>query len=168
MATVQTIKVTLTLRRDTLANWQKNNPILSSGEMSYVTDLGKCKVGDGINHWANLPYFVLETDITQNAKIVIKTEESWALEDQVESQEGVIYVYTNSNPSKTISPIVKIGDGSTNIRDLPSITDDVLDKIMQHINDEDIHVTLTEKEKWDNKVSCYISEENGEILVFDK
>ena len=45
------------LRRDTLANWQTNNPVLLSGEPGYVTDNGKLKVGDGITPWNQLDYY---------------------------------------------------------------------------------------------------------------
>ena len=45
------------LRRDTLGNWQANNPVLLSGEPGYVTDNGKLKVGDGITPWNQLDYY---------------------------------------------------------------------------------------------------------------
>jgi hypothetical protein len=45
------------LRRDTLGNWQANNPVLLSGEPSYVTDNGRLKVGDGITPWNQLDYY---------------------------------------------------------------------------------------------------------------
>lgn len=63
MAKEKTVKVVLLLRKDSLANWQSNNPVLRSGEMSYVTDLGRCKIGDGVTHWNDLPYFALQTDL---------------------------------------------------------------------------------------------------------
>lgn len=47
------------LRRDTSANWESNNPTLLEGEVIIIyTDSGetKFKVGDGITHYANLPY----------------------------------------------------------------------------------------------------------------
>jgi hypothetical protein len=45
------------LRRDTLANWQVNNPVLLLGEPSYVTDNGRLKIGDGITPWNELAYY---------------------------------------------------------------------------------------------------------------
>ena len=44
------------LRRDTSANWQSNNPVLSSGEVAISTDLNKIKVGNGIATWTSLSY----------------------------------------------------------------------------------------------------------------
>lgn len=45
------------IRRDTLANWATNNPVLLQGEMGYVTDTNQAKFGDGVNPWNDLPYF---------------------------------------------------------------------------------------------------------------
>ena len=79
------VKVVVQLRRDSLKQWEANNPILRAGEMSYVNDLGKCKIGDGKTPWINLPYFLLETDDTTLSNIVIKTKENWKYYDKVKS-----------------------------------------------------------------------------------
>lgn len=42
-------------RRDTLAEWKKYNPILRVGEPSYAYDENIFKIGDGVNHWTDLP-----------------------------------------------------------------------------------------------------------------
>jgi len=43
-------------RRDTSANWTKNNPILGKGECGYATDLRRTKHGDGTTRWNSLPW----------------------------------------------------------------------------------------------------------------
>lgn len=45
-------------RRGSSTEWATKNPVLASGEVGYVTDLGKYKIGDGINDWVSRPYFV--------------------------------------------------------------------------------------------------------------
>ena len=49
-------------RRGTAAQWISTNtnqgPVLNSGEIGFESDTGKFKIGDGVNHWINLPYFV--------------------------------------------------------------------------------------------------------------
>ena len=49
-------------RRGTAAQWISTNggdgPILNAGEIGYETDTNKFKVGDGINHWVDLNYFL--------------------------------------------------------------------------------------------------------------
>ena len=42
------------LRRDTAANWEASNPILSQGEIAYVIDSGRIKIGDGVHAWKDL------------------------------------------------------------------------------------------------------------------
>ena len=63
------------VRRDTLSNWNANNPILSSGEIAFITDENKFKVGNGSTAFSSLPYLqadayidsvILGTDTTGN------------------------------------------------------------------------------------------------------
>ena len=48
-------------RRGTAAQWistnSGNGPILSPGEIGFESDTNKFKIGDGVNHWADLTYF---------------------------------------------------------------------------------------------------------------
>jgi hypothetical protein len=58
-------------RRGTAAQWISTNggdgPILNAGEIGFESDTGKFKIGDGVNHWIDLEYFInaaaIETDI---------------------------------------------------------------------------------------------------------
>lgn len=54
-------------RRGTAAQWVSTNsnqgPILEAGEIGYETDTNKFKIGDGSNHWINLPYFLDEDSL---------------------------------------------------------------------------------------------------------
>jgi len=45
-------------RRGTAAQWTSANPILNAGEIGWESDTNKFKIGDGINHWADLDYFI--------------------------------------------------------------------------------------------------------------
>jgi hypothetical protein len=48
-------------RRGTAAQWistnDGNGPILAPGEIGFESDNNRFKMGDGINHWVDLPYF---------------------------------------------------------------------------------------------------------------
>lgn len=44
------------LRRGTATEWTAANPTLAPGEMGVELDTGKFKVGNGIQHWVDLPY----------------------------------------------------------------------------------------------------------------
>lgn len=47
---------TIQIRRDLLANWEINNPVLAEAELAYETDTRKVKIGDGVNGYTSLPY----------------------------------------------------------------------------------------------------------------
>ena len=50
------------IRRGTLAQWQAANPVLSNGEITFVTDENKIKIGNGTNNWSSLPYLEAAID----------------------------------------------------------------------------------------------------------
>lgn len=51
------LKIRIKHRYDTEANWNKNNPVLLSGEVAISSDKsGKHKVGDGTHKWSELSY----------------------------------------------------------------------------------------------------------------
>lgn len=47
--------VQITVRKDTAANWNTNNPILADGEIGYVTDDKQFFVGDGVTAYNSFP-----------------------------------------------------------------------------------------------------------------
>jgi hypothetical protein len=48
-------------RRGTAAQWistnSGNGPVLNAGEIGFEIDNNRFKIGDGVNHWVDLPYF---------------------------------------------------------------------------------------------------------------
>jgi hypothetical protein len=68
-------------RRDTSANWTKNNPILGEGECGYATDLRRTKHGDGTTRWNSLPWddaatangHSINSDVPEGAKFTDTT-----------------------------------------------------------------------------------------------
>ena len=51
-------------RRGTSSQWTAANPVMASGEIGFETDTNKLKIGDGVNIWANLSYFIDETNLS--------------------------------------------------------------------------------------------------------
>jgi hypothetical protein len=47
---------TIRIRRGTAAAWTAANPILGLGELGLETDTNQLKAGNGVTHWAALPY----------------------------------------------------------------------------------------------------------------
>ncbi len=73
MAT-NTLKTRLLLRNDSLENWESINPVLLKGEVGVawsadVAQPPRCKVGDGVKTWQELPYATVEVDGTS---VVVK------------------------------------------------------------------------------------------------
>lgn len=50
-------------------------------------------------------------------------------------------------------PAIKIGTGNAYVQDLAFVGDDIRDRLMSHINDMNLHVTLGEKAFWNNKIN---------------
>jgi hypothetical protein len=51
-------------RRGTAEQWNLANPVLAAGEIGFETDTNKFKLGDGVNAWENLAYFVNSDDLS--------------------------------------------------------------------------------------------------------
>lgn len=66
-------------------------------------------------------------------------------------------------------PGIKIGDGQTYVQDLPFVDTELRDRLMDHINNQDLHVTLQEKLFWNNKLNVDdTSEVVDTALVFNR
>lgn len=98
-----------------------------------------------------------------NDHVRIDTKTGWDSLEGYISEAGVIYVYSDymKNEDGDDIPGFKVGDGLAYLSDLP-FSDDLM---VKHINNQDIHVTLAEKQFWNNKVRAYL-EDNTENIVF--
>jgi|688.fasta_scaffold01402_35 hypothetical protein len=47
-------------RRATATQWETANPVLAPGEIGWESNTNKFKIGDGVNTWDDLPYFLDE------------------------------------------------------------------------------------------------------------
>ena len=64
----QNLNIRIKHKYDTEANWNKNNPVLLSGEIAITSDkFGKHKVGDGTHKWLELSY--VKADLTKSDMI---------------------------------------------------------------------------------------------------
>ena len=167
------IQSKLLVRRDTSTNWSILDPVLDQGEIGFDTTVGKHKIGNGSSHWTQLPFFTLETDLTNKLKFIFKTTEEWSRLTSLISQVGTIYIWTDyetitQGQQTKIVPGIKIGDGMAYVIDLPFVTDYLKDIFMQHINNNIIHITQEERQFWNDKVTCYLNANDQENIVFDK
>ena len=74
------IKTTFQLRRGYEAAWNRNNPVLASGEPGFVIDKNILKIGDGHTHWVDLKPIGIEEDkaielFGDNKSVIISGDE---------------------------------------------------------------------------------------------
>lgn len=50
------LKTTLKFKRGKASEWQDNNLVLAAAEPGFEIDTGKLKIGNGTDHWNDLPY----------------------------------------------------------------------------------------------------------------
>lgn len=115
-------------------------------------------------------------------------------EDDILSDEHTFYVYQNR--SDIGAPDIKVGDGETLVSNLPFLLDGLSSRfenienylnnvVAPHIGNDGIHIRemeyvdeqdqstygdITEKNKWNNRITTYITEDclnldNGDIIV---
>ena len=68
--------------------------------------------------------------------------------------------------TKTVNiPNIKIGTGNAYVQDLAFVDEKTRDILMEHIRNQDIHVTLQEKVFWNNKINVDDAQEriSGEL-----
>ena len=77
----QNLNIRIKHKYDTEANWNKNNPVLLSGEIAITSDkFGKHKVGDGTHKWSELSYAKAELtkgDVTGDLGYTPPSSDTW-------------------------------------------------------------------------------------------
>lgn len=90
------------------------------------------------------------------------TESGWAENPTYVPKRGEICLYTDTH-------YIKIGDGSVPIVDLPYIQSssvgELEDRLDAHVNDTAKHVSIADREFWDNKLNYIIQ---NETLVLNR
>ena len=99
-----------------------------------------------------------------NGRIQLKrdTTENWNRAAGFVPLAGEVIIYTNYSTKEKIVegetkivnvPGIKIGDGNAYVQDLPFLDGELRDRLVEHIEDMDLHVTLGEKAFWNNKIN---------------
>jgi ABC-type arginine/histidine transport system permease subunit len=65
-------------RRGTAEQWELANPVLAAGEIGFETDTNQFKLGDGVNRWEDLAYFVNANGLGGSLDDYIPLEEKGA------------------------------------------------------------------------------------------
>ena len=116
------------LRRDSLDNWQKYNPILAEGEMGCIISedgyIRQHKIGDGVHNWNDLP---LSENKPMSTTITIDKLNNLTLEDLVEyiwgdSAKTYLRLTTVEMPELSIGTVQIIGNLSSSVVDILCFT----------------------------------------------
>lgn len=105
-------------------------------------------------------------DAIEDCKVLYADTATWNSQPQLVSQVGCIYIYSDYQQDQEGNDIpgIKVGDGNAYLIDLPFSS-----KLMdEHMLDTVKHITSAERTSWNNKVTCYIDENNITRLVFSK
>ena len=97
-------------------------------------------------------------------RVLYASTNTWNSQPFLIAERGFVYIYSDYRKTTEGQNIasMKIGDGNAYLIDLPFM--DVL--LYDHLADNVRHITQEEREKWNNKVRCYISEVKDDILIF--
>lgn len=99
-----------------------------------------------------------------NTRIQLKrdTTANWNAATGFIPKAGEVIIYTDYSTyqveefGQTVTkyiPNIKIGDNQAYVQDLPFVDKDLRDRLLEHIDDMDMHVTLGEKAFWNNKIN---------------
>lgn len=120
----------------------------------------------------NLINASIKSGVSVRSLIFQDTTENWNANIDYIPPKNSIIVYTDhrtiiEDGVEIKIPGLKVGDGNAYLIDLPFI-DSYMDKeVSEHIVDSVIHVSDEEREFWNNKVRCFLGEEeNEENLIF--
>lgn len=103
--------------------------------------------------------------IKEQNNVISDTSANWATKTSLVSKQGTIYIYTDyqQNSQGEDLPGFKVGDGLAQVVDLPFANE----LEAQHIADNIIHITASERTFWNNKVRCYTDPTvDAEELIF--
>ena len=96
--------------RDTLANWQSENPVLLEGEIGIVTDNpGLWKWGNGVTRWNSLPWCGYNGNIAQttgSSTLAVMSQK--AVTDALNALTSFEYVLVTTLPTASASTVGKI------------------------------------------------------------
>jgi hypothetical protein len=163
------------LRRGTATQWTTADPILEAGEVGWESDTNKFKIGDGINNWDDLTYFLDSTDTGFNAEDYILATSKNAVSGvaaldaniNVVTTTGVVFEGATADEYELTLAIAAEPTADRTIT-LPDATGtvqlrvaDVSDEEIAHLNG----VTSGIQTQLDGKVDESLFDAKGDLLV---
>ena len=120
-------------------------------------------VGDEDEHLVTMQTLQDYLNVNLNKQILFNTTAAWDAQVQLQSQANTLYIYTDHQVDSEGNVIagIKVGDGNAYLIDMP-FTDSA---IMEHISDNVRHISAEERAFWNNKVRCYLADNDRIIFT---
>ncbi len=97
---------------------------------------------------------IADISAVAGARILMGTEAEWNAAPRLVAEVNTIYVYTDHDTYDGENiPAIKIGDGTSYLIDMAFVSDNT-SVLFNHINDYVVHISASERNFWNNKVSC--------------
>jgi len=101
----------------------------------------------------------LQEALSTIPEILYDTTENWRTHLDYVPPRGAIIAYSDYATIDGVDiPNFKVGDGLAYLVDLPYVGDDLRVTLIAHMSDATIHVSAEDRLKWNNKVSCDVTE----------
>lgn len=110
----------------------------------------------------------------ENLNVQYNTTEYWNATRGFVPKKGEIIIYSdyktkNINDTVVTIPGIKIGSGNGYVQDLRFLNEDQADLIINHINDNNVHITSEERMRWNNKINITDGQDViEETLIFNR
>lgn len=91
------LKTKFRLRRGVSSAWARVNPVLLYGEPGFEKDTNKLKIGDGVNHWNDLPYLNQDFEIGKDGKSIVYQNDKLSLYGYANAAVGQLPVKGENN-----------------------------------------------------------------------
>lgn len=94
------------------------------------------------------------------------TKAQWQVEPTYVPPAGQMIIVTDAFiDNGVVYAGIKIGDGKAYIVDLPYVSDDVRSIMERHLNDTASHVSIQDRIRWNNKITCDDSIDGEELIL---
>ena len=120
-------------------------------------------VGSEDEHLVTMQTLQDYLNVNLNKQVLFNTTAAWDAQVQLQSQADTLYIYTDHQVDSEGNVIagIKVGDGNAYLIDMP-FTDSA---IMEHISDNVRHISAEERAFWNNKVRCYLADNDRIIFT---
>lgn len=153
----------LQIRRDTLNNWYLINPVLAEGEIGFVIDTNKIKIGDGKKKWEDLDYIV-----SDSCDVEYLLQQVELIENELELKANKEDVYTKEEADAMFASECQLGALESDFNDKFNSLEDIYAKKVNVYTksevDEKIQEMETETSVKAGKGIYLTKEENHDVI----